>query len=339
MDICGLASIIIPVYNVAAYIEESLESVLHQTYRNLEILLIDDGSTDGSEKICDEYEKRDSRIRVVHQENRGLSAARNTGLNMMSGDAVAFLDSDDALMPDYIEKMVASMVKENADLVLCKYLTYRTTGRMSGEGVDRVRPLIAGGIYDHVTALQAMADRQFNHSAWNKLYSRKLWDGIRYPEGQVYEDIATTFQIVSRCDKICILDNPLYRYRKRPGSILETHSSRNVNDWLSSCSRFEAFVEQNIPDIFSKEQLKNLRQWRINGMVSYYIQLYDKDAEYCKTLRSRIIDEGKEYGIGDYGLRRKLFYWIVCSCPGLLYMVCPAYSILRRGYRVLKRVI
>jgi glycosyltransferase involved in cell wall biosynthesis len=251
MDICGLVSIIIPIYNVAAYIEESLESVIYQTYCNLEILLVDDGSTDGSGKMCDEYEKRDSRIRVVHQDNRGLSAARNTGLNMMSGDAVAFLDSDDALMPDYIEKMVATMVKENADLVLCKYLTYRTTGRMIGESIDKERPLIPGGIYDHISSLQAMVDGKFNHSAWNKLYSRKLWDSIRYPEGQVYEDIATTFKIVSRCDKICVLDDPLYRYRKRPGSILETHSSKNVNDWLSSCSLFEAFVEHNIPDVFS----------------------------------------------------------------------------------------
>ena len=156
MDICGLVSIIIPIYNVAAYIEESLESVINQTYCNLEILLVDDGSTDGSGKMCDEYEKRDSRIRVVHQDNRGLSAARNTGLNMMSGDAVAFLDSDDALMPDYIEKMFATMAKENADLVLCKYLTYRTTGRMIGESIDKERPLIPGGIYDHISSLQAM---------------------------------------------------------------------------------------------------------------------------------------------------------------------------------------
>ena len=162
----------------------------------------------------------------------------------------------------------------------------------------------------------------------------KDWTG--FPEGHVYEDMATTFQIISRYNKICVLNTPLYRYRKRPGSILETHSFRNVKDWLMSCSCFESFVEKNIPDIFSEEQLKRLWQWRINGMVSRYVKLYNKDIECCKFLRRRIIEESKAYGIGDYGIRRRIFYWIVRFFPRFLYLICPFYNVLRRCYLAIK---
>ena len=114
----GLISIIIPVFNVRPYLETALESVIRQTYSHLEIIVIDDGSADGSGVICDEFAKRDERIKVIHQENRGLSSARNTGIDMMSGDAVAFLDPDDSYHPDYIKAMAEAMERENADIVV-----------------------------------------------------------------------------------------------------------------------------------------------------------------------------------------------------------------------------
>ena len=121
MEIGGLVTIIIPVYNTAPYLLEALDSVIQQDYSNLEIIIIDDGSTDGSEKICDIYAEKDSRIRVIHQENKGLSCARNTGLDIMSGDSVAFLDSDDVLHPTYVKTMVAAMCRKKTDLVVCRY--------------------------------------------------------------------------------------------------------------------------------------------------------------------------------------------------------------------------
>lgn len=116
-----LVSVIVPVYNVKPYLHESIESVLNHTYKNYELIIIDDGSTDGSELICDKYQKNDKRIRVIHQNNKGLSGARNTGLDVMHGDVVAFLDSDDAFLPDFLQVMVQTMISDNVDIVVCDY--------------------------------------------------------------------------------------------------------------------------------------------------------------------------------------------------------------------------
>ena len=120
-----LVSVIIPVYNVAPYLEEALESVINQSYNNLEILVIDDGSTDGSEIICEEYAARDKRIRVIHQVNGGLSDARNTGLDLAAGEYIAFLDPDDAYRPDMIAVMLGALLRNQADISICSYSTYR----------------------------------------------------------------------------------------------------------------------------------------------------------------------------------------------------------------------
>ena len=131
MDNSSLVSVIIPVFNVQPFLSEALDSVIQQTYRNLEIILIDDGSRDGSEEICDEYARRDERIVVIHQKNKGLSAARNAGLDIMSGNAIVFLDPDDAFQPDYIKAMMTEMICQEADLVICKYALLNSTGKMT----------------------------------------------------------------------------------------------------------------------------------------------------------------------------------------------------------------
>ena len=124
-----LVSVIIPVYNVAPFLNEALDSVIHQTYTNLEILIIDDGSTDESGEICDKY-KRDQRVQVIHQENRGLSAARNIGLDMMTGDIVAFLDSDDKYNKDYISRLLISMEQHGSDITICKFSNHKTLDKL-----------------------------------------------------------------------------------------------------------------------------------------------------------------------------------------------------------------
>ena len=131
-----LVSVIIPVYNVESYLEEALDSVLNQSYDNLEIIIIDDGSTDSSGQICDNYEKKDERVYVIHQEHRGLSAARNTGLDIMTGEAVAFLDSDDAFNQDFIKVLADIMEKENVDVVVCNHTVHNTIDKMEPEDQD-----------------------------------------------------------------------------------------------------------------------------------------------------------------------------------------------------------
>ena len=140
-----LVSIIIPVFNVKYYLTETLESVINQTYKNLDIILIDDGSTDGSSDICDEYASKDKRIRVHHQVNQGVSAVRNAGLDLAVGEFLAFLDSDDAYYPDYLSSMMTTMIHEGVDIVMCKYTEHKTRGKMVLTGHEKIFPLIVGG--------------------------------------------------------------------------------------------------------------------------------------------------------------------------------------------------
>ena len=148
-----LVSVIVPVFNVRPYIVEALDSVINQTYSNLEIILIDDGSTDGSGEVCDEYAARDKRIVVIHQKNNGVSSARNAGLDVMHGEAVAFLDPDDAYRSEFISTMVAAMNREKADIVMCKYTNHRTNKKMKSNGREKTYPTIRGGYTTRVRRL------------------------------------------------------------------------------------------------------------------------------------------------------------------------------------------
>ncbi len=337
-----LVSVIIPVYNVAPYLTESIESVLHQSYTNLEIILIDDGSTDGSGEICDRYAKADRRIRVMHQENQGLSAARNAGLDTMTGDLVAFLDSDDAYHPDFdayhpdfVVKTVKAMVRKNADLVVAKYSFHDTVGRMTQQNCIKEGPYIRQGMYDRVAALRALADGIINHGAWNKLYRKELWEDLRFPAGHVYEDIDTMYRVMNRCDRIYAIVETLYRYRKRSGSISKTYTPDNMQDWTFAQSHFFAFIEENIPDVFAAEQLKKLRQLRVLRMCIYYVHLSrDEDQAFLEDLRGEIIKLGREVGVGSCSLHMKACYRMICDCPWMVKILYPVYSSRKRDGRI-----
>ena len=327
-----LVSVIVPVFNVEPYLAEALDSVIRQTYTNLEIIVIDDGSTDGSGRICDEYAGKDRRIRVIHQENRGLSAARNAGLDVMKGETVSFLDSDDAYYPEFIETMMTAMIRENAEIVTCKNSIRRTTGKMTGSRDEKIYPLIQPGVYDRAETLRALADEQINHSVWNKLYSKELWSGIRFPEGSVYEDIAITYRLIDRSRKICVLDLPLYMYRKRPGSICGTKTSKNITDYFNSRSRFEQFIEENIPEIFTEEHLKWFRRKGLRRRIVRYISYSGNSGTdgnaFRKEQRKQIVEEGKTIGIGKCCLRIRICYLMICYCPILARSVGSLYNLL-----------
>ena len=200
-----LVSVIIPVYNVAPYLPEALDSVIQQTYNNLEILIIDDGSMDESGEICDRYSLTDSRIIIFHQENKGLSAARNIGLDNATGDVIAFLDSDDAFRLDAIEIMVGEMQEYEADIVVCDFSWH--------DGLDQMIPLngVSDGIDNINTeeAYQRIIKQKINTAPWNKLYKRRIWEELRFPEGRVYEGTYTIFDIFSQAKRIVISEKNL----------------------------------------------------------------------------------------------------------------------------------
>ena len=318
------------------FLRESLDSAICQTYKNLEILIIDDGSTDGSGEICDDY-LSDNRVTVIHQENKGLSAARNTGLDIMTGEYIAFLDSDDAYKPTFVEEMVNAIEKEEADIVICKYTAHYTVGELKQSGTGRLMPDASPGLYGHIPALQALVCYKINVSAWNKLYKRHLWNDIRYPDGHVFEDIDTMYRIFDICDTICVIDSPLYLYRRRPGSITDTVSIQNIRDRCLAYTHYAAFVNKHTPKLFSKRQLRKIQLSQINWMIANYIRIYvnskslETDTRIQNVtiepdeLRNIIVDAGIQNDISRAGIRTKVAYQLIRVCPQILKVIYPVY--------------
>ena len=203
-----MISVIVPVYNVEPYLRKCLDSIVSQTYQDLEILVIDDGSTDGSGKICDEY-KRDQRVRVFHTENAGLSAARNLGLDKAHGEWIEFIDSDDWVEPDYCRIPLELAESHKADLVIFRFRVIRgkkrewriELGKKSTEDALRL-------IHEEASIV-----------VWNKLFHRKLFDRMRFPLGKLYEDNAVTHQLIYKANCIYYSDAVLYNKVNRDGNI------------------------------------------------------------------------------------------------------------------------
>lgn len=210
-----LVSIIVPVYNIEAYIEKCLQSILSQTYQNIEIIIIDDGSTDGSGKICDDFQKIDSRIKVYHRDNFGLSATRNFGIKKSKGNLIAFIDGDDSVEPEYIERLVTSL-RDDIDIVVCGYS--EITSQNQKKTIMPQKQILSG-----IAATTQLLVGQDNIDivAWNKLYRKTLFttNNISYPEGDIFEDTLTTYKIYSCSKKIAYNNYPLYNYYRRANSI------------------------------------------------------------------------------------------------------------------------
>lgn len=210
-----MISVIVPVYNVAAYLNRCVESIIHQTYTDLEIILVDDGSPDKSGEMCDEWAKKDSRIKVVHKENGGLSDARNAGIEAATGDYIGFVDSDDWIEPDMFQDLLDAIQRENVELAV--------TGikRTYGNGFDRPQfiadaPFVISG--DKI--IQAyLLQGTFSTAAWDKLYLKSLFDARRFPVGKQYEDAPVIFDMLCAIDKLVVVGKPQYNYFQRADSI------------------------------------------------------------------------------------------------------------------------
>ena len=331
MDNNLLVSVILPVYNAYPYLSETLESVIHQTYKHLEILLIDDGSSDGSGDICDEYANKDERIKVVHQVNSGVATARNTGLNILTGEVIAFLDSDDLYDPEYVQTMVSALLQENADLVMCKYSKFssNSTSNHNNENCN-VFPKIESGIYNRSSALCALIDGTIDHYLWNKVYRKKLWNSIRFPDGHLYEDEDTIFRILDHCEMVYVLDQSLYFYRLHSSSITHSRSLKKTNDRIITWTHITSFVEDNTPGTFTNKQLKESRQFLVIQMVTYYMQLLSehKEKECGAEVRKKLIEN--EMIVKDCGLLIRLSYFIIRYCPWMIKIIYPIYCKIRR---------
>lgn len=214
-----LISVIIPIYNVEKYLGQCVESILNQTYKNLEVILIDDGSTDNSPTICDNYAKEDERIIVIHQNNQGISNVRNRGVRQAKGKYIFWIDSDDYVSETIIEELWENLVETDADMSICEY----TQGSERGYPFDKIQRGYKQ-IWGYKQGLELIyQNHHFSFvmaASWAKLIKKSLYDGLMYPEGKIFEDIYMSHKMISRCKKIVYSDHVLYYYYQWPESIL-----------------------------------------------------------------------------------------------------------------------
>lgn len=212
----ALISIIVPVYNVERYLDKCIMSILAQTYENLEIILVDDGSSDKSSEICDLFAEKDLRILVIHQHNKGLSAARNVGIEHAKGEYLAFVDGDDYISPLMIEHLYSRIVLDQADIAICGYRKVDEEGRELS--VATIPDAVVSGVqaikmhYQNTSGIMLMPV--------NKIYAKKLFESIRFPIGKVHEDEAIFYRVLDLCERVSILAEPLYSYVQHEDSIM-----------------------------------------------------------------------------------------------------------------------
>ena len=223
-----IISVIVPVYNVASYLAQCLESIVHQSYIALEVLLIDDGSTDLSGQICDAFAAKDDRVHVIHQVNAGAAAARNTGLDKATGEYLAFVDSDDYLEEDAFAYMLGELQKEQADIIQCSYRDIYVNRQ-----IDRICK-VSGQSFDQIAYLARITEDWTCSLLWDKLYKRELFQDIRFETGHVIDDEYFTYQGVMNAQKIICRDRIVYNYRiRRSGATGNpAHYERIVTDKL-----------------------------------------------------------------------------------------------------------
>lgn len=231
-----LISIIVPIYNVELYLRKCINSIRNQTYKNIEIILVDDGSPDNCGKICDEYKQKDNRIKVIHKKNGGLSEARNYGIEIATGDYILFVDSDDYIANNMCQILLKKAEKYKADIINCSFKevfedeTYQLSKQLinTKEQVFSNLEMIESYFFDITINTNVV---------WNKLYARKLFFGehkIRFPVGKLHEDNYTVYKLYYYANKVVVIDDVLYYYLRRSDSITGNPSDKNVIDKLEA---------------------------------------------------------------------------------------------------------
>jgi len=307
IDSFPLISVIIPVYKVEPYLRRCIDSVLEQTYSNLEILLVDDGSPDNCPQICDEYVLLDSRVRVIHKENGGVSSARNVGLDCCKGEFISFVDSDDFVAKTFIEELLSGVQSCDADISIVSFKPFKQEDEISNRAdLKKInfQQVSLDALLECCSSIVTFTSMRTNAS-WNKLYKRSLFENVRFPEGRLYEDLGTTFKLLFDSARIVSSKKQLYFYRLRDDSIIGNRpfsikymdllkSIHEAMDWLSSHGRPD-LAKQFIPPalmsgIYSwwglkcvigdlekaKQVLKNTRGLAKNVVVTPYFNRKQK---------------------------------------------------------------
>lgn len=295
-----LISIIIPVYKVEKYLESCLNSIVNQTYQNLEIIVIDDGGKDNCPAICDKYAKIDSRIKVVHQENRGLSGARNAGIDIANGKYIIFVDSDDTVEKDLVKELYNCMNKYNTDIAICGRNYVFEDGNVICKQQNDIEK-----IFEFEEAIIEMNKFElFDMSAWAKIYKTDLFEQIRFPEGKLSEDYFIMYKLIELAGKVSYISKPLYNYLQRQSSISR---NKNINhDFIEAAKKQLEDLEPKYPRI--KNTLHVAYASSNLTVLDFYIKNKVKcPKEKIKEFR-KVVKENLIYINKDKNIRRSKKY-------------------------------
>ena len=320
-----LISIIVPVYKVEKYLDKCIESIVNQTYKNLEIILVDDGSPDNCGVMCDAWAEKDSRIKVIHKENGGLSDARNAGMEIATGKYIGFVDSDDCIAPEMYELLHGRIVADGSDIAACGV-------EMVWEDGTESRMLTRQGdcVLDTCAAMEAVIDESWlKQPVWYKLYKTDLVRDIRFPVGKYHEDVFWTWRAVARAAKVSVFDTPCYFYLQRSSSIMgEKYSLKRLDGLEAKCLRHREIAEK-IPEL-SVQTLSSI--WYA---CLYHGQcaLRDLQAQERKAVMDKLKEVQRAYPLPEKRPDElSVKYWTWFRLSGVcLQMVCQIRNWMKLG--------
>lgn len=309
-------SIVVPVYNVENCLSYCVESLRQQTYKNIEIILVDDGSTDSSGEICDQYAREDDRIKVLHIENGGLSNARNTGVKESSTDWIVFIDSDDYYDHRAIEYLVELRDKYRVDLVATPVIEVRDYENSDFLGDFREK---YSGKLDRRTALEQMFYGNYvgTHSG-GKLYKKEILLRFPYPNGMLYEDLALAYEHIASCENIAVSDLTLYKYYRRPGSIVNSKYSDRLLDFYKAMERNRSYVERDYSGDRDMRRALNAR-YVFNGLHIVHAMLSSDMYAEVNKIRKEYIQYFKDVIPNSNVTRKNKLKYILFLVSAKLY--------------------
>lgn len=305
-------SIIIPVYNVEDYLEDCLESVCKQSYRNIEIILVDDGSLDNSGEICDEWAKKDSRIRVIHKHNGGLSSARNAGLKEATGDYISFVDSDDLIPTNFIMQLVETLKTCNSEISVCRIDRFWDG---NSEETEAFYPF-KSGVYSSEEYIHSILLHRVDNASWNKLYKRSAIGELRFKEGIINEDFPFMIALLGKVEKVAYTNETCYLYRRRQGSITQIVKP-NIFDFVANA--------QNVVSSCDKRWLpaaKAYLYYETVNCIACIVESRSKNLNDIKRKCNLIIrDNFKDFLFNPYSRNKQKFKYVLTRMPVLYRLV------------------
>ena len=319
-----LMSVIIPVYNVEEYLSSSIESIQKQDYENIEIIIVNDGSTDNSGAICNRFAENDDRIKVIHQANAGRSVARNVGIDRAVGDYFVFVDSDDILHPSYISVLLSALSESGCKLAMCDMQRFQETPEIAN---------IPETLFKEILPSKQSIQRFLLGEWWSapaKIYKSELFESIRFPVGRNNEDYAILTRIFEQCEKVVYLRTPLYFYRCRVGSITRSALNDHSFDEIDNCVEVLEYIALKHPEFYTEAEA-NLAY----SLAKLYREIHACHALLYKDRLQQILALYKKHGSSFLKnpiikVRVRFFIWFHVNLPFLAQFIIKTYILYKK---------